>query len=303
MRFGQSVLCGLLVANLAGCDTDRQSTEGLRADTFRCVNGAGAGIIALDKVTISGTVDVYADGVGAIHGNNLVDMSGNLYIESDVYSVHEIKVNGNAHEILGQRLTGVDRIFAAVLEDDAAAAEAQNSNDLLELKKGNRMVPAVDDGELKMSGQQRLTMPAGTYWFENGMSISGQAVIELEGPVKIYVGGQVSISGTTETNDDSAYPLEIISVAEDNVNISGTSDAQLHVYAPLSDVSLSGTTQFDGTVLGNVVTISGTAYVGAAGDAINYADGCGDDDDDDDPPGDEPHDPDDHPEIPDTDQE
>ena len=174
------------------------------------------------------------------------------------------------------------------------------------------MVSPVSNGQLRLSGQNRLTMPAGNYWFENGVAISGQTEVTLEGPVKIYTAGTVSISGTTSTNDGSPYPFEIISVSDDKVSLSGTSEAELHIYAPLSEVTLSGTTDFDGTILGYDVKLTGTAYIGATGDAINYAGGCvGEDDTPGDPGGgddgngggDGPHDPDDHPDIPDSDHE
>lgn len=280
-------LCGLVALALSGC---AQEYEEPVEHIFRCADPGygGAGIIALEKATISGTADIYASETAAVLGNELVDLSGNIYIDGDVVSAEEIKTSGQAMTIVGDEIVGVDAVEASSREAEAEAASENNRNAELYVRKGNKDVQAVDDGEVKLSGQQKLTMPAGDYYFEKGMSVSGQANIDIEGPVRIYVAGPVSISGTTTTNTDETYPFEIISVASDGISLSGTSETELHIYAPQSDVSLSGTTDFNGTILGKVVTISGTAAIGVTGDAAYYYDdNCVTDDDGDGDDGDD----------------
>ncbi len=298
MQFLRIAAVALLL--VPACDAEVEPTS---TSEFRCASANGAAIIGLEKVTISGTADLGGSSTTDVFSNERIDLSGALYLNGDavVAAGGEIGTSGNALTIVGTTRTDGSRLTVAPAYAAATAASQTNGNDSLSIVKGNKNVSPVVDGELKLSGQSELTVPAGDYYFDKGISISGQATVILEGPVRFYVNGPVSISGITETNDGSAHMLELISVAEDGVSLSGTSEAQLHVSAPLADVKLSGTTDFAGTVLGNVVTISGTATVDARGDASNYgADSCEEPGDDGGEPGDDGGEPGDDGGEPDT---
>lgn len=232
----------------------------------------GASIVALEEASVSGTVTILGDDADALFANDGITLSGNLYVEADIVSANAVVRHGNALDIRGEIVEGADRVHVG--PDLEGAERAASRNDNAALSVGGKS--PIKDGELRLSGKTSLSMPAGTYAFPNGMSISGQSSIVLGGDVKIYVEGPVSITGTTHTNHASPYRLDIISVGAGDVRLAGTSDAVLHVSAPLADVSLSGTTAFDGTILGKNVKISGTADLGNAGDALLFGVDCED---------------------------
>ena len=279
MRFRQAfiALCTAYLATGCAVEADPTPVAGDPSE-FRCAggDGVGAGIIALSTVEIVGSLEVSSPaGGGAIHGNDLVDVAGDVHVDSSIFSAGSIVTHGNSLYVGGEMIEGVGEATAALPYSVAEAAKSNNLNGTLQVKQGNAMVSPVVDGELRLSGQDELTMAPGSYYFVNGMSVSGQTQIVLQGPVKIYVEGKVSFSGTTQTNTGEAYTMEIIQMSDAGVTLSGTSDAQLHIVAPLSDVKLTGTTDFSGTVLGNNVSVSGEATLGLTGDAIAYLDSGG----------------------------
>ena len=253
------------VVGAPACDSGPESGNELEF-VERCAPGGGAGIIGLNEVTITGTADILGPNAD-VFGNAKVTMAGNVVVEGDVLSAGAVETNGGSFTLDGDIFEGVPILEYEPPYDEAAAAETDNNNSAIP----NKLI--TSGGELKMSGKSELTLPGGVYYFEQGMSMSGQAELTLTGDAKFYVNGPVSISGTTRINGPD-YNLEIISISEDDVRISGTSESTMHIIAPLADLRLSGTSDFHGTALGYDVTLTGTNLFNSAGDAIGYGGGC-----------------------------
>lgn len=302
-----------------GCDTPAEPAEHAIAEQhapvqFRCATEGGAFIIGLEEVTLCGNVEVLG-GVGLdIFSNELIHLSGSYSLMGNAVVAQggAFEVSGNGNGLQGELISGALPLVAEPAVAAAAAAESNNNNaNLVALKNGSPINPIVD-GKLKLSGKTQLIAPAGDYYFENGISVSGQATITVQGPVRFFVNGAVKISGTTETAGEGGT-LEVISVSSQTVTLAGTAEARMHISAPLAQVKVAGTFDFFGSILGRVVSLTGTATIRGGGDASNYDaatceppsgdDGGGDDGDDgDEPPpwddGGNPWDPDPDPETP-----
>lgn len=257
----------LLGLGPAGCNVAFEESPD---SNLRCSGTVGASIVALEEVTVSGDVTILGYESNAVFANDGVTLSGDLIVDADILSGADVHKIGNTLDLRGAIVEGADRVWADPDTEGATQAAVENQNDVLSVAGRS----PIQNGELRLSGTSVLQMPAGIYFFESGMSVSGLSEIVLGGDVKIYVEGAVSINGTTSTNDGLEHKLELISVGTGMIQLSGTSDAHLHVNAPLANVSLSGTTSFDGTVLGKNVGISGTADLGNSGDALTYNMDC-----------------------------
>ncbi len=241
---------------------------------FRCATDNGAAIIGLEELTLCGSVVVGGQTAVDIFSNELVHLSGSAELAGDAVIAEggTFERSGNAISMQGEVRTGADPIVVEPETAAAAAAAANNNND--QLKIGNKS--AIKSGALTLSGQTSLSVPGGDYHF-TGISISGKATIELQGDARFYVDGKIKFTGTTTTANGGSYTLEVISVSSQTVTFAGNSTAKLHVSAPLAKVKMAGTSDFTGTVLGRVVTITGNADVQSGGDASNYGGVCGED--------------------------
>lgn len=238
---------------------------------FRCATDNGAALIGLENLTLCGNVVVGGSTAIDLFSNELIHLSGYADLAGDVIVPEGgiFERAGNAISMQGEmRHAGSAIVAEPDYEGAKTAAAADNAM---------RLGAAYTSSGLKLSGWSELSVPAGDYYFESGIKVSGRSTITLQGDVRFFVNGPVKFSGTTRTNGDGPYKFEIISVSSSDVRLSGVSEAQLHVSAPLAKVRMSGRATFAGTVLARRITISGTARITAVADASQYDRPCGDD--------------------------
>ena len=119
-------------------------------------------------------------------------------------------------------------------------------------------------GDLTVGGGKTVTLADGDYCFRN-ITLSGGAILAVNGPVRIELTGILNASGGAflNTTYDPAN-LEIASsYAGGNgaVLSGGGQGAYLSLYAPQTAITLSGGAQVYGAVLGKSVALSGGAAV------------------------------------------
>jgi hypothetical protein len=114
----------------------------------------------------------------------------------------------------------------------------------------------------------------GVFCFRN-ISISGGATIKVAGPVVLYVKGTIAASGGAFSNTTN-FPADLRILDSYNgsngVNISGGTQSYLTVYAPLTDVIISGNSPLTGAILGKTIVSSGNAQIHVD---LNIAGGSG----------------------------
>ena len=237
---------------LAGC-AEEVETESL---AFRCAGGSPAGLVGLDLVDISGTPSI-TGAVPNVFSNELVTLSGAVDLEGSAISGGEVTISGNAQPG-GDVIEYATPIAVADPTADVAAAKLANDNASIPcVAKGNKCTSVVSNDKLTLSSQQKLTLETGTYYFE-GITISGQAKLDIDGAVVIYLAGGASFNGGSATNP-SSDSLTVISSSTSDIKLTGGGSTNMHVFAPFSTVRFSGTQGFRGSALGKELRISGTA--------------------------------------------
>lgn len=123
--------------------------------------------------------------------------------------------------------------------------------------------------QLRPKGQERVELSGGTYFFTD-IDLSGGAQIVITGPCRIYVTGELDLTGGGVVNETGrpadcliyAHPYPLPSghnPANADVRLTGNAQAAMAVYAPERDVIVSGTSDIFGAVLGRTISVPGDA--------------------------------------------
>jgi hypothetical protein len=107
-----------------------------------------------------------------------------------------------------------------------------------------------------------VTLTPGTNWYTEITMRSGGTLI-VSPTVKLYVTGNIDLSGGTVTNPGTPADLQIYKVGPGTVDLGGSGTLKAHVYAPQADVRMHGTGSFGfyGWVIGRTLDIKGNVQI------------------------------------------
>ena len=189
--------------------------------------------------------------------NALVTLAGSYSLAGDAMSGGSVTISGN-QKPGGEILEGVGKITVADPSAAVAAAKANNANATIPcVKKGTKCTSPVTNGVLTIGSQETLKLAAGTYYF-TGISMNGQAKLDVGGGVTIYLDGAATFNGGSAANPAS-NSLTVISSSSSEIKINGGGTTSMHIFAPLATVRFAGSQGFKGSALGKQLVISGTA--------------------------------------------
>ncbi len=209
---------------------------------------------------------------GSLCSDGPITLNGSDYIRGDVRAGRDaaVKINGTSAVVTGNIGNRVKPLNMPAV--DAGDAAANNDNSLLGgivspdgkgkgKGKANQAGASPLDSQrnFKLDGTTTYTIPPGVYYF-NDMELSGQSVLNFSGPTVIYLTGDLKRAGGTVVNNNTqiAVNLKIYSTGGD---IDITSDNNFYgvIYAPLSDVTVGGTADYFGSIVGQTLRIQGDA--------------------------------------------
>ena len=224
--------------------------------------GPGYGIVGLDSVRISGGyTDSYSSSSGAYGGSNVasnstvasngsINLSGSASIHGSTYdyTANGVSTSGSS-SVTGSQNTLSTALSYPVASAGSAATINNNSAISSSYLDGS--------GNLNVPSGSNCIIPAGTYYFSS-LNTSGSGMITISGAVQIYVNGKITLSGGSIANP-SQIPsnLQVYNLSSQTTVISGGSAMYGQIYAPLSDMTYSGSAGFYGTMVGETITISG----------------------------------------------
>lgn len=247
------------------------------------------GVIGLDGVTVAGKttfVDSFDSGDGRYGPTNRANgadvfSNGSIAVDAGRIGGDVRSANGGVSVIKGGLVTGnvlaggaitlatggaiggtstANTASPTITAPAAAACSPYSSSAGLSGKFTYN--PAT--GDLSVSGGRTVTLADGDYCFRN-ITLSGGATLAVNGPVRIELTGILNASGGAFLN--STYDpanLEIVSsyAGATGVLLSGGGQgAYLSIYAPQTAISLSGSAQVYGAVLGRSLALSGGAAI------------------------------------------
>ena len=242
-----------------------KSTADVTAVSISIAKPGGYGIVGLKSISLSGgAIDSYwapngytpGGSHGTIASNGNINLSGNSQIDGDAHPGPGDSVNNPA------AVTGSTTPLAqAMYYPNASPTSYATSNN-------NSAVPSqyLSGSSFKMSSSQSLSLPGGVYYFKD-FSMSGSSTLAFTGPATVYVYGALSLSGTTNTFSNLPGDLKFVvgpdtsGSAPGKVTLSGGSSLYAYIYAPQSDITVSGTGAIYGSLVGQSISSSGGASI------------------------------------------
>ena len=228
------------------------NTEEIKKSTLTVTYISRFAAYAENNIALSGQGKITGD----TRSNGLIQLSGQAVIEGNAETAEDVTLSGQA-QVTGEIIEGAVTInpWAIDLEKLEDYVSANNDNDKLTLI----------NGELKVSGQSRITITTGTYYL-NGITASGQSRIYFNGKIRIFCTKQITVSGQAELHHSGdAYDLIICQHSQDNINISGQGELISIIYAPQSKVSVSGQGITLGNVMAKEISVSGQGKIKGIG--------------------------------------
>jgi len=125
----------------------------------------------------------------------------------------------------------------------------------------NKCKHSIINGKLKLSGQDIFYITTGTYYL-TGIEISGQTKLYITGTVRIFSTGKIQVSGQSELHyTGNPYNLVIYCNTTEQILISGQGEMKGIIYAPDSEVQISGLGITISNVFGKTVKVSGNGKI------------------------------------------
>jgi endonuclease G len=122
----------------------------------------------------------------------------------------------------------------------------------------------ANTGDLILSGVNSATLANGTYCFHN-LTLTNSAQLKVDGPVVIKLTGALNIGGASRLSNTTEIPgnLRILSsYSEANgVTINNGANNFMVVYAPQTDIYISGTGRLFGGAVGKTITIGNSGAI------------------------------------------
>ncbi|WP_428940110.1 DUF7305 domain-containing protein [Fontivita pretiosa] len=221
----------------------------------------GYTLVGIDSVALSGVarIDSYNSADGSYDpsraGDKTVVVSnGNITVGS------ACTIYGEAHPGPGASLIG-----AASVTGSTAPLPAPLSFPMPSVDPDYNNAPIASyltaANDLDMGGKKTYTLNTGVYSVRN-VSLAGTANLRVRGQVTLYVSGSLLLNGTVDVQSERPGDFKIRMTAPGtSVSIGGNSALYADLYAPASTVTISGTGDFFGTVVGKTLSVIGRAGI------------------------------------------
>jgi hypothetical protein len=265
------VMSALSIGMFAGCAQGEDSPEWENYQ-FRCAD-AGVGLVGLELVEIAGTPTIGGQ-YGGVFSNELVTLAGSFDLEGSAVSGGRVAISGG-NLPGGGIIEGAEKVDRPDTTADVVAARTDNDNARIPcIGSGNKCTSPVVNGALSLNAKQQITLTTGSYYFTS-ISINGQAQLNVDGDVVIYLDGPATFNGGSATNPDEDS-LAIISASTEEIKLNGGAESAMHILAPFATVRFAGTQGFHGTALANILRINGTADINVSDSVAFVGSSCDD---------------------------
>ena len=226
----------------------------MHTDSYDSDNGSYDSSTAAHRGSICSDGDVHVHGDASIYGDARAGVNGEVTVSGDP------EITGN----IGNRVKPLD---LPSVDASPYAISPYNDNNLmpkvLRLNaqgNGNHWVYPVDNqGDFRLNAGDNYFLPSGTYYFRD-MILNGGAILHITGDVKIYVTRDLTFNGGSYVLNDTSKAENLTIMMTGGV-AAITFGNPFHgvLYAPDTDVTISGDADVYGAVVAEDLRITGNA--------------------------------------------
>jgi hypothetical protein len=227
-------------------------------------------IASQGNITLQGNAVINSDnpqGEGDIYSGGNILLQNNATVNGDASAVGTITTQGNS-TITGERNPGGEPLDFPEIDTARYISEAQaggtyNGNYIV--GSNQNLGPLYITGNLVIQGNYQVTL-TGTVYVAGSVTLQGTPdTYSFTGSETLVANGNVTMQGDAT----SGIPL-VISV-HGNVTLQGNISTQgTVIYAPEGNVTIQGNPDVNGVVVGQTVTIQGSASVTRQVDLTGY---------------------------------
>lgn len=225
--------------------------------TAACEGQTCSRLIGLDWVWLeNGNVDSYNSDAGSYESqtpgeNAHVCSNGSITVGSNGF------VHGDARPGPGYTVSGSSRVSGSTEPRDEPIEAPPVDPGSATTENDNDQIPAglLVGNDFVLEGSNTVSLPPGTYYVDGEFRIGGSACLDITGPTKIYVTGNVSIEGNGVTGTTPSN-LEFYATGS-TARIAGDRAFKGAIYAPTTELTISGKGGVYGAVLGKTLKLEG----------------------------------------------
>lgn len=192
---------------------------------------------------------------------------GDIASNGDITLGGSSLIAGNAFPGMGKMVIGANHVTGSTTPLSYTLNYPNGDAGIYKTSNNNGSVPsgAVAASSFKIGNQQTVTLQAGNYYFNNFNAGAG-SILNIAGPVTIYVYGTLSLGGHVDVAGNLPKNLTIITVpnggtAPGNITLNGTSALYADIYAPQSRINMSGTGDIYGSIVGRSIDMTGNSAI------------------------------------------
>ena len=256
-------------ATLTTCQADLTKTVGLDSvtvsgagliDSYSSAGGYPATKGSAANVLSNGTITMGNSGkiAGSARSTQVgINMSGATNITGNATAGTTVSLSGSA--TVGGIITNNSPAPAISLPSVASCGSYSSGSGITGTYTYNS-----GTGNLTLSGTNIATLANGTYCFNN-VTLTNSAQLKVNGPVVIRLTGTLNASGASSINNTTTIPanLRVLSsyTGSNGISLSNGTNTYMVVYAPRTNVSVSGTAPLFGAVVGKTLSVTNSGAV------------------------------------------
>lgn len=255
-----SVSVTVALTSLVGPDGVTISGEAY-ADSYDSSGGYPATKSSLANILSNGAITIAGSGKvsGSVRSTQAgVVISGAGKVTGDASAGTTVSRSGSA--AVGGTITDKTPTPLVTLPSVAACGPVYSSNSGI---SGTYSYNA-NSGDLTLSHVNVATLADGTYCFHN-LTLTNSAQLMVNGPVVIKLTGKLNIGGASIVSNTTGIPgnLRILSSYSqaNGVTLNNGTNVHMVVYAPQTDVSITGTARLFGSVVGKTITVANSGAI------------------------------------------
>jgi hypothetical protein len=216
--------------------------------------------VGLEYIKMGGNAtNSYKNGTSGFGHNGDIASNGDITLGGSSF------VDGNAYPGIGRRVIGANHVTGATTPltyvlnyppVDASSFASHNDN-------ANVPQTAISSGSIRLVSGKTVTLPGGNYYFRD-MYLGGGCELVFNGPATIYLTGNLEMHGHAAVYDNLPRNLRIVMASVGTtalLDMQGGSSLSTDIYAPEARISIMGTGDVYGAIVGKSIDMSGNAAI------------------------------------------